>query len=54
MVTKQNNIKDIKDVVKQRNELLMKMAFSSDEEEVSVLWKQIEKLEYIIRVITFN
>lgn len=47
-------MKSVREVIKERNELLMKMAFSLDEKEVKVLWKKVSALDYEIRCMTYN
>jgi len=47
-------MKSVREVIKERNELLVKMAFSDNEKEVKVLWKKVSALDYEIRCMTFN
>lgn len=47
-------MKLIREVIKERNELLMNMTFSRDEKQVKVLWKKVEALDYEIRCMTLN
>ncbi len=44
----------VRQVMSKRNDLLMKMAFSNDENEVRVLWKQVEALDHEIKCMTMN
>jgi hypothetical protein len=47
-------MKLVKDVIKERNELLIKMAFSRDEKEVKKLMRVVNQLDYEIRSMTLN
>jgi len=47
-------MKSVRDVIRERNELLMKMAFSHDEKEVKALWKKVSALDFEIRSMTLN
>lgn len=44
----------VREVMSKRNELLVKMAFSNNEDEVRKLLKQVEALDYEIKCMTLN
>lgn len=54
LIYNQKDMKLIREVIKERNELLMNMTFSRDEKQVKVLWKKVEALDYEIRCMTLN
>lgn len=54
LIYNKKDMKSVREVIKERNELLIKMAFSNNLDEVKKLMNKINVLEYEIRCMTLN